>query len=85
MEEITLNLPQMLNERQAAHILAVSIAALRRWRREGRGPRFTHVERCIRYDLRAIEIFLTENSSGNNRAIEPRVEPERNQDASEPR
>jgi helix-turn-helix protein len=63
MEKITLSFPQMLNEKQAAHILAVSIAALRRWRREGRGPRFTHVERCVRYDLRAIERFLAENSS----------------------
>ena len=38
MEQMTLNLPQMLNERQAARLLACSVAALRRWRREGRGP-----------------------------------------------
>ena len=56
-------LPQMLSERQTARLLAVSVAALRRWRREGRGPRFARVEGCIRYDLRAIERFLAENSS----------------------
>jgi len=64
--------PQMLNERQAAHILAVSIAALRRWRREGRGPRFTRLERCIRYDMRAIESFLSDHSSGNKKAADSR-------------
>jgi hypothetical protein len=63
MEQTTATLPQMLNEKQAASLLAVSIAALRRWRRESRGPRFTRVERCVRYDLRAIERFLAENSS----------------------
>jgi hypothetical protein len=55
--------PQMLNERQVAHALAVSVAALRRWRREGRGPEFTRVERCIRYDMRALERFLAANQS----------------------
>jgi hypothetical protein len=64
MEQTALTLPQMLGEKQAARMLAVSVAALRRWRREGRGPQFTRVERCIRYDPRAIERFLAENSSG---------------------
>jgi helix-turn-helix protein len=67
MEQTTLILPQMLSERQAANILAVSIAALRKWRREGRGPQFTRLERCVRYDIRAIERFLAENCSGNEK------------------
>jgi hypothetical protein len=57
MEQNTLPLPQLLSEKQAARLLAVSVAALRRWRREGRGPKFARVEACIRYDLRAIEEF----------------------------
>jgi hypothetical protein len=57
--------PIVVTERQAAHLLSVSRAALRRWRREKRGPEFTRLERCIRYDLRSIESFVTENSSGN--------------------
>lgn len=64
--------PQLITEIQAAKILAVSVAALRRWRREGRGPRFTRCERCVRYDLRAIERFLTENSSANKKAADSR-------------
>ena len=85
MEQASLTLPQMLSEKQAARILAVSIAALRRWRREGRGPIFTRLERCVRYDLRSIELFLAENSSGNGRATEPRAEAERHEHATEPR
>jgi hypothetical protein len=61
---------QLVNEGQAAKMLAVSIAALRRWRREGRGPRFTRCERCIRYDVRAIEHYLTENTSDNTKAAD---------------
>jgi hypothetical protein len=60
--------PQLLTEKQASHILAVSVAALRRWRREKRGPEFARVETCIRYDLRAIERFLAEHSSGDKNA-----------------
>jgi predicted transcriptional regulator len=46
----------VLTEAEAANMLSVSQAALRRWRREKRGPNFLHVERCVRYrvdDLRA--------------------------------
>jgi predicted site-specific integrase-resolvase len=70
MEQMTLTLPQMLSEKQAARILAVSIAALRRWRREGRGPEFTRLERCVRYNVRSIECWLAENSSGNRKTAD---------------
>jgi predicted DNA-binding transcriptional regulator AlpA len=65
MEQQSLTARQMLRERQVAHVLDVSISALRKWRREGRGPQFTRLERCVRYDARAIEQFLKENSSGS--------------------
>jgi len=70
VDQMTAVLPQMLSEKQTARLLAVSVAALRRWRREGRGPRFTHLERCVRYDLRAIERFLTEKNSDNKKAAD---------------
>lgn len=57
------SLPRMITEKQAAWMLSVSVAALRRWRREHRGPQFTRLERCIRYDLRVIELYLLDNSS----------------------
>jgi hypothetical protein len=63
---------QLLNEREAARVLAVSCAALRRWRRERRGPEFVRCGRCIRYDLRAVERFLKQNSSINQKAVDRR-------------
>jgi len=63
MEQV---IPQLLTEQQTARILSVSVAALRRWRREGRGPQFTRCEGCIRYDMRALERFLAANSSAAN-------------------
>jgi len=64
------NVLTLLNERQAARMLAVSIGALRRWRREGRGPDFTHLERCVRYEMCAIERFVRENSSASKKAAD---------------
>jgi predicted site-specific integrase-resolvase len=64
----TLQTLQLLNEKQAARLLACSVAALRRWRREGRGPQFTRLERCVRYEARAIERFVAENSSTKKEA-----------------
>jgi predicted DNA-binding transcriptional regulator AlpA len=63
MEQNNLVLPRMLKEKQTAEMLEVSKAALRRWRREGRGPQFTRLGRCIRYDVRAIEEYLAMHSS----------------------
>jgi hypothetical protein len=67
-EFATRTLPLLLDEKQAARIMAVSVAALRRWRHEGRGPQFVRLERCIRYDVRRIEEFLSENCSNRKAA-----------------
>jgi hypothetical protein len=72
MEQTTSNIPQLLSEKQAARMLSVSIAALRRWRRERRGPQFVRLERCIRYSVGALERFLTENSVENKKAADSR-------------
>ena len=68
----TLVVPQLITEKQAAQMLAVSLAALRRWRREGRGPRFARLQRCVRYDVRSIEAFLAENCSNDKKAADSR-------------
>jgi hypothetical protein len=52
----------VLRESAAARTLGVSKAALRRWRREGRGPTFVRLERAIGYRLSDLETFLTENT-----------------------
>ena len=56
MQEFT---PLFVNEREAARLLSVSVAALRRWRREGRGPRVTRIEHCVRYRVSDLEAFMT--------------------------
>ena len=53
----------LLNERQAAELLGVTVSALRRWRRESRGPSYFKLEKCIRYDLDALKKYLHLNCS----------------------
>jgi predicted DNA-binding transcriptional regulator AlpA len=49
---------QVVREREAARLMGISTAALRRWRREGRGPKFIRMERCIGYMLTDLETYL---------------------------
>ena len=45
----------LVDQRTAASMLGISVSTLRRWQREGRGPRAIRVSRLIRYrpeDLR---------------------------------
>jgi hypothetical protein len=63
---------QLIDEKQASRSLAVSIAALRRWRHEGRGPRFVRFERCVRYEIQELARFLEENSSRTKKAADSR-------------
>ena len=57
---------QLLTETDASKKLAVSVGALRRWRREGRGPAFARLEKCVRYDVRDLEKFLAEHTSAKS-------------------
>jgi hypothetical protein len=60
--------PQIVREREAAKILAVTPASLRRWRREHRGPAFVRLERCIGYRLADLDEFLSSNTVRSARA-----------------
>jgi len=71
MKKTITELPQMFDETEVARVLAVSVAALRRWRREGCGPQFTRLERCVRYDMRAVERFLAKNCSNEQPDSQP--------------
>jgi hypothetical protein len=52
---------RVVREGEAARLLGVSVAALRRWRREGRGPAFVRIERCVGYRLCDLDSFLAEH------------------------
>jgi hypothetical protein len=59
--EIMLNL---LTEEEVAKHLHVSLAALRRWRLEGRGPRFIKVSALVRYRPEELEDWLASQPTG---------------------
>jgi hypothetical protein len=57
-------IPVAIREIDAARMIGVSVAALRRWRRERRGPAFVKLERCIRYRVTDLVQFLDDNAVG---------------------
>jgi predicted DNA-binding transcriptional regulator AlpA len=48
----------LLNERQAAQLLNIKVATLRRWRRAGKGPAFLKIGGAVRYDRAELEGFI---------------------------
>lgn len=54
----TMDVLHVVREREAAQMLGVSVAALRRWRHEGRGPIFVRMERCVGYRVADLDKFL---------------------------
>jgi hypothetical protein len=55
---------QLLNEAETAQRLRCTVAALRRWRRERRGPRFVRMGRLIRYSETALIEFIESHTEG---------------------
>jgi hypothetical protein len=53
---------QLLTELETSGILKCTVAALRRWRRERRGPRFVKLGRLIRYSQTDLESFVERNT-----------------------
>jgi predicted DNA-binding transcriptional regulator AlpA len=49
---------QLHTENETAKILCCTKAALRRWRRERRGPRFVRLGRLVRYRQSDLEEFV---------------------------
>ena len=53
---------QMLNEKNLAKVLDLSVAKLRKDRFEKRGFPYAKINRSVRYDLEKVKNFLEENS-----------------------
>lgn len=51
----------LVDERQAATRLAVSVRTLQQWRVSGGGPRFAKFGRCVRYRVSDLEVFIVAN------------------------
>lgn len=56
-------IPLLMDEKRAARALSISMALLRKWRREGGGPAWVKLGRCVRYDLQEIKRYIEQNSS----------------------
>jgi excisionase family DNA binding protein len=67
------NMNTLLTEEDVATQLHVSVASIRRWRLERRGPRFMKVGSLVRYKLEDLEAWLaalpTGGSSTNQRQV----------------
>jgi predicted DNA-binding transcriptional regulator AlpA len=58
----------LLTERQASDYMAVTVAALRKWRWQGRGPIHLKIGRLVRYRPEDIEQWLSSRPKGGERA-----------------
>jgi predicted DNA-binding transcriptional regulator AlpA len=58
----------LLTEQDVAKQLHVSLAALRRWRLEGRGPRFIKVGSLVRYRPEELEQWVAAQPTGGSSA-----------------
>ena len=61
----------LLTEEEVAKHLKVSLAALRRWRLEGRGPRFLKVSALVRYRPEELEEWLLSQPTGGSSDTRP--------------
>lgn len=55
---------EIMNPRQAAHFLGISVWTLRAWRHSSRGPAFIRYGRAVRYRRSALERFLRTKTIG---------------------
>ncbi len=67
-----------LTEREAAEFLNCSVALLRRWRWERKGPRWTHVGRLVRYPKAWLQDYLELNATPAPGTQRQRSTPKRN-------
>ena len=69
----------LLNEGQAAELLNIRVATLRRWRWAGKGPAFRKIGRAVRYassDLEAlISSALRTSTSDTGESLGPTIPP----------
>src|SRR5262245_5212264 len=70
-----LNEKPSMNERQVAERLGVTVACLRRMRREHRGPAWFKMGRLVRYEVAAVERYIQSNTvTGDELLKKSRVE-----------
>lgn len=56
---------RLLDEAGAAAYLALSPRTLQLWRRQGKGPQYSKLGACVRYDLRTLDAFIEAGTRSN--------------------
>lgn len=60
----------LLNEKQLARLIGVSIGTLRFWRGEGKGPRYRKVGQLVRYAPSDVNDWLSRRPAGGEAPVE---------------
>jgi predicted DNA-binding transcriptional regulator AlpA len=60
----------LLNEKQVAQMLGISVASLRRWRLLRQGPKFSKISVAVRYRPEDISAWLESCPSGGEHVAE---------------
>jgi predicted DNA-binding transcriptional regulator AlpA len=60
-----------VTRRQAAALTGFSESALRKWEREGRGPRVLKISRSVRYLLSDLRAWLISHSVSDSECADP--------------
>jgi len=64
---------KFLTEKEVAPLISVSLASLRRWRLEQRGPRFVKVGVLVRYRPEDLEQWMETLPTGGTAARRPEI------------
>jgi predicted DNA-binding transcriptional regulator AlpA len=54
---------RLLNERQVADSCSISVLTLRKWRSEGRGPRYVKIGALVRYRPEDVDAWIQSHAS----------------------
>lgn len=58
--------PRYLTPRKAAHYTGLALKTLEDWRRTGKGPAFTRLDRNVLYDTTVLDAFMAARRVSNN-------------------
>jgi hypothetical protein len=56
--ELPSRVSPLLTEQQAADLIGLKVATLRRWRWQGRALEFVKIGAAVRYELKVLEAFV---------------------------
>jgi predicted DNA-binding transcriptional regulator AlpA len=62
----TNNIEKLLNEREVAAVLSVSVATIRRWRLLGQGPKYRKIGASVRYRSADIAVWVDACPTGGD-------------------